>query len=50
MSGSIKGALNMANQKARNQIAELYNRYREFRSDKLNPVLNPDLLEACRAG
>lgn len=39
----------MANQKARTQIAELYNRSREFRADKLSPVLNSDLLEACRA-
>jgi hypothetical protein len=40
---------NVSNMIRRNQIAELYNRCREFRADKLSPVLNPDLLEACRS-
>lgn len=38
----------MTNLQARQHIAELYDRVREFRSDKLNFVLNPDLAEACR--
>ena len=37
------------NQKARLQINELYSRVLEFRAEKLSPVLNPDLAEACRA-
>lgn len=40
---------NVSNMIRRHQIAELYNRVREFKADKLSPILNPDLLEACRA-
>lgn len=37
----------MTNQRAREHIAELYNRVREFNQDKLSLVLNPDLHIAC---
>lgn len=38
----------MENSIARNKIATMYNQIREFRTEKLNTVVNEDLSEACK--
>lgn len=39
----------MTNKRAREHIAELYNRVQKFKVDELSLVLNPDLFEAYKA-